>query len=278
MIKKFTKMQGLGNDFVLLDCRETPFDLDIKELQFLADRKFGIGCDQILIIEPAKDDNSDFNYRIFNADGSEAGNCGNGARCVIQYLWDKVGKHEIRLGIQKQIITGHKNPDDTISLNMGTPKFNPEELPFDYQENANNIYTLVFDDIPVQFGICSVGNPHVMIKLTDEAKLDNVAKLTNIAKLLQNSKLFPESVNVNFYVICDQSRIKLLTYERGCGFTLACGTGATATACNAILHNETNQSVNVEMPGGILNITWDGINEIVMSGPAVYVFDGQLCD
>ena len=270
-------MQGLGNDFVLLDCRGKTFDLTTAELQFLADRKFGVGCDQILVIEDPLDNGYDFIYRIFNADGSEAGHCGNGARCVIQYLWDKVNKSQIVLRIQKQNITGRRNGDGTITVNMGSPAFNPSDLPFLHAITSNNRYELNLDAIKINFGICSVGNPHVLIRLNILQELENDSKLSKIGKLLQESALFPESVNVNFYTVISPSQIKLRTYERGCGFTLACGTGATATASYAILQNEVNNNVALEMPGGKLNIAWDGVNEILMTGAAVLVFDGQLC-
>jgi diaminopimelate epimerase len=275
--KKFTKMQGLGNDFVLFDCITIPFNLNTTQLKFIADRKFGIGCDQILVIEPSIDSNSDFIYRIFNADGSAAGHCGNGARCVIAYLWNKLHKAEFRLAIQKQVISGYKNQDNTISINMGTPKFEPTTLPFIHSQNKNNLYTLNINNTQITFGICFVGNPHVMLKLNSVSELTDMEHLSTIGKLIQNSPLFPEGVNVNFYVVINQKQIKLITYERGCGFTLACGTGATATASYAIARQETKQEVNVMMPGGTLNIMWDGINEIIMTGDAVHVFDGQIC-
>ena len=275
---KFTKMQGLGNDFVLLDCRNNSFNLTVAELQFLADRKFGVGCDQILVIETSINPTADFIYRIFNADGSEAGHCGNGARCVIEYLWDKINKSKITLQIQKQLIHGHKNPDGSISINMGTPDFAPAALPFLQQQNPDNIYVLHIQGKAISYGICSVGNPHVMVKLSETPDLDNTQHLTFLAQLIQNSSLFPEGVNVNFYVIKNSKTIALRTYERGCGFTFACGTGATATACYAIAQHTVLHNVDVEMPGGKLNIAWDMINEIIMTGPAVSIFTGQLCN
>ncbi len=270
---KFTKMQALGNDFVLFDCTILPVLLSSEQIKFIANRRLGIGCDQVLLLEPSND--SDVNYKIFNADGSSASHCGNGARSVIAYLWNKLNKPQITLKMQNQSITGYKNQDDTISINMGMPNFNPQSLPFNHQEQNNNEYHLDIDGTKINFGICSVGNPHVMIRLNSTHELDN--NLEHIAKLLQNSLLFPNSVNVNFYVVINESQIKLLTYERGCGFTEACGTGATATACYAMDKNQVSTNVTVEMLGGKLNIQKDSINQIIMTGDAIHVFDGEIC-
>lgn len=271
-------MQGLGNDFVLLDCINTSFHLTQQQIRFLADRKFGIGCDQVLVIESANDTASDFVYRIFNADGTEASHCGNGARCVIKYLYDhqKVAANQIVLKIQKQYIIGQKNLDNTISINMGSPNFSPDSLPFISTEEPNNTYSLDIAGELINFGIASVGNPHVLIQLETSDQLENTLYLTNVGQMIQSSELFPEGVNVNFYLIVSNNQIRLRTYERGSGHTLACGTGATATASYAISQHQVNNNVDVMMQGGQLNIFWDLIQEITMTGPAVEVFSGQI--
>ena len=272
---KFTKMQELGNDFVLFDCTHSPFELNTEQLKFIANRKLGIGCDQILIIEPSI--KHDVSYRIFNADGSIASHCGNGARCVIAYLWDKLHKPQITLQMQNQTLKGYKNQGGTISVNMGTPNYSPESLPFIYKQQNNNEYTLDIGGTVINFGICSVGNPHVLIKLNSIQELEDKKHLELLGQLLQNSPHFPNSVNVNFYTIRNESQIQLITYERGCGFTDACGTGATATACYAISKNQTKSDITIQMPGGKLNIQMDDKNQITMTGDATHVFDGEIC-
>lgn len=334
----FTKMHGLGNDFIVFDftgqnySTNNSHDYDqalatvIKQIPFLADRKIGIGCDQVLFIEYSDTPKADFKYQIFNADGSTAGHCGNGARCVISYLYNhhKINKPSITLSIHDRLITGyknvmgnntkheeteHKNTDDcannkgnnnnkVISINMGTPQFNPESLPFLHKLNLDNAYQLHIQNQIISFGIASVGNPHVMVELPDNQALDNTAELINTARCLQNSALFPEGINVNFYVILNRNTIKLRTFERGCGFTLACGTGATATAAFAITKNLVgnlpvggksdknfinifplgmdNHDINVEMQGGSLQLNQNSRGEMIMTGPAIEVFSGQI--
>lgn len=272
---KFTKMQALGNDFVLFDCTTSSFKLNSEQIKFIANRKLGIGCDQVLILESSND--HDITYKIFNADGSSASHCGNGARSVIAYLWNKLNKPLITLKMQNQIITGYKNQDGTISINMGNPNFSPESLPFKHIGQSDNEYTIDIDGIIINFGICSVGNSHVIIRLNSVQELDNKKHLELLGRLLQNSSLFPDSVNVNFYVVMNETQIKLITYERGCGFTDACGTGATATACYAIYKSQVQANVIVEMLGGKLNIQMDSKHQITMTGDVTHVFDGEIC-
>ena len=281
-------MQGLGNDFILLDLTQQPIQLSPAQLQFLADRKFGIGCDQILFIEAPGANNADFVYRIFNADGTEAGHCGNGARCVIQYLYTHnlattavatavgVATPQIRLSIKKQVITGQKAQNNCISINMGIPQFNPAALPFQHNTSSNHVYTLTCGSEVISGGVISVGNPHFAVQLRSESELADSARLAHIAQLIQAADYFPEGVNVNFYVVMDKQHLKLRTYERGCGFTLACGTGATATACYAILQHQVEQNVTVSMPGGNLTIEWHISGEATMTGPAIEVFHGWV--
>ena len=275
----FNKMQGLGNDFVIIDVINTnSFHLSVEQLQFLANRRFGIGCDQILVIGKSCIPSVDFDYRIFNADGSVAGNCGNGARCVVKYLYAryKIDKSNIVLSIQNQNLIGYKSSDGNISVSMGVPDFRPSAIPFVHEYNLDNRYQVNLENEIINFGVVSVGNPHAVIKLLDENSFTDTRHLALIGQLLQNSKLFPSGVNVNFYVVVDSSTLSLKTYERGCGFTPACGTGAVATSSYAILNNQIDNKVNVLMDGGSLAIEWDMQNEIKMTGPAIIVFTGSI--
>lgn len=271
-------MHGLGNDFIVLDFSQKQMALTTSQIKFLADRKYGIGCDQVLLIEKSNNEIADFIYRIFNADGSEAGHCGNGARCVIQYLSSHniSKKKNIRLSITKQIIIGHLNPNGSITITMDAPQFEPHAIPFRHIQIKNNCYRLHIRDEIIECGVASVGNPHVMLKLSDMEKLNNTPHLTHIAQIIQKSNYFPEGVNVNFYVVVSEKHLHLRTFERGCGFTQACGTGASATACYAIQQQQTQNNTRVEMPGGSLHIEWDGANQIKMTGPATEVFRGQV--
>lgn len=294
----FTKMHGLGNDFVLIDAINTPITLTTEQIKMLADRKYGVGCDQVLLIEAATTNNNeqpttsninvikaDFNYRIFNCDGTEVEHCGNGARCVIEYLLNKTARHYydtsnqnniIYLQTKNHIISGYKN-NIGICISMGNPEFTPTAIPFNHSLNLNNIYNIQIHSKKINFGVVSIGNPHAIIELNNIALFDHRDYLANIAKTLQQSDLFPNSVNVNFFVKHDQNTISLLTYERGVGFTLACGTGATATACYGILQGYLDNNVTVKNPGGKLSIFWDKNNEAILTGPALTVFEGTIC-
>ena len=245
----------------------------------MAQRKTGIGCDQVLLIEPSSEAHVDFNYRIFNADGSEVEHCGNGARCVVKYLIERKisNKLAIKLKTKTSTIIGIQLKNKTIQVNMGMPKFKPRQIPFIDDESVSHNYHTIVNGQLIKFGIVSMGNPHTVIQVL-EHELQNLNKLEEIAKELQNSGLFPNGVNVNFYIIKSQNKIKMRTYERGCGFTEACGTGACAVVAYNILQNQLDylQNIKVTMPGGSLFIHWDKINDIQMSGNAVIVFDGEI--
>lgn len=287
----FTKMHGLGNDFVLIDAIKKPVTLTNEQIKTIANRKYGIGCDQVLLIKSVTAHNNvlqittddiqlakaDFNYHIFNCDGTEVEHCGNGARCVIEYLCNKYNKKEtIYLQTKNHIISGTKNSNG-ICISIGKPEFAPETIAFNHTLNSNNIYSIQINNEPINFGVASIGNPHAIIKLDNVVVFDNREYLANIATTLQQSELFTRSVNVNFFVKHDQNTISLLTYERGVGFTLACGTGATATVCYGILQGYLDNDVTVKNPGGELSIFWDKNNEATLTGPAVTVFEGTIC-
>ncbi|HMT01930.1 MAG TPA: diaminopimelate epimerase [Burkholderiales bacterium] len=273
----FIKMQGLGNDFILIDKITEDIDLDSKHIKFLCNRKFGIGCDQLLIIEKSIDPLINFNYKIFNQDGKEAQHCANGARCVIKYLVkDKLISNDvITLGTRNRIISGFVLANGDIKLSLGEPEFSAEKIPFIHKNNTNNKYSINIENTNINLGIVSMGNPHAIICLNNKNELNNTDKLSKIARLLQQSKYFPESVNINFYYVKDKSTIFLRTYERGCGFTLSCGTGAAATVCYAIKQNEVEKETKVIMQGGVLTLIWEN-KEVFMIGTAEEVYRGTI--
>lgn len=272
---KFSKMHGLGNDFVIINNLLNNHQFTAEQITFIADRKFGVGCDQVLIIDKPTDKSCDFYYLIYNANGSIAGQCGNGARCFIKYVVDNklTDKLEVRLQTRDRIISGKFINNDQIIVDMGIPEFSPEKIPM--VSSQLPIYTSFAAGHTVKFSALSMGNPHVVIKVMDEQELINDEKLADIARYLQNSSLFPESVNVNFIYIIDNNLIQMRTYERGCGFTLACGSGACASAAAMIRENKVHDTVKMIMPGGELQITWRG-NELYMQGSATHVFDSEI--
>ncbi|MFN7094407.1 MAG: diaminopimelate epimerase [Burkholderiales bacterium] len=277
----FNKMHGLGNDFILIDTLAQPLSLTAAQIQFICNRKLGIGADQLLLIEQSSSSKADYNYRIFNQDGNEVEQCGNGARCAISYLYShySLTHNAIRLQTKNRIIVGSIDSNHHITISMGNPKFAPTDLPFSHPQHLDNQYQMVIAGKLATFGIASVGNPHVIIQLAALEELANSSDLATIAKSIQRSSYFPEGVNVNFYWPQDRNTIYLYTYERGCGFTLACGTGACATVCYGISRQLLTSSVCVKMPGGSLNITWDNTKpdaQILMTGPATQVFQGQI--
>ena len=271
----FSKMHGLGNDFVIINNLELRHAFSADEISYLADRKFGIGCDQLLLIDPASDGVSDFFYRIYNSDGSIAGQCGNGARCFIRYVLERglTDKTVIQLQTLGRVITGQRLADGEIEVNMGIPDFTPESLPFKHESAAE--YEVDFNGETVQFAALSMGNPHVVIALDNLESLADENYLARLGEHLQASELFPESVNVNFIYKISDNQLGLRTYERGCGFTLACGSGACASAAVALRAGLVEAPVQVFMPGGELTLRYVGTN-LLMRGSATLVFDGEI--
>lgn len=274
----FSKMHGLGNDFVIINNLQLQHKFTAAEIKYIGDRKFGVGCDQILIIDPADDGISDFYYKIFNSDGSIAGQCGNGARCFIRYVVEHglTKNKQIKLQTTSRIISGQLITSELIEVDMGVPEFSVEHIPLLMPQAAH--YQLEIDNQTLKFSALSMGNPHAVIILSHEAQLNNDAELSHIAQTLQHASFFPDSVNVNFVYIVDNSLIKLRTYERGCGFTLACGSGACASAAALIKQNLVQSTLTIQMAGGELNINWSEKN-LLMRGAAVEVFNGtiELC-
>lgn len=280
----FKKMQGIGNDFILIDRQENPklftdkcFNLKPNELAHIASRNYGIGCDQILVIGPTDNNFESFDYHIYNQDGSPAGFCGNGARCVIRYLADKHQLNSpITLNTNGRLSIGMVTPEKLVTINIGQPNFDPEASGYTKDRNQFNDYSILIGGQLVHFGIISMGNPHAVISLENLKQLNATATLKKIAEAIQNSGLFTNGVNVSFFVVLSPEKIQMRTYERGVGFTLACGSGACATASLAIAKKQCKSDVHIIMPGGSLHIHWDMATEIEMTGDANYVFEGSM--
>ncbi len=272
---KFSKMHGLGNDFIILNNLDLSLKLTREVIQKLSDRKFGIGCDQLLVVEPASDGLSDFFYRIYNSDGSEAGQCGNGARCFISFLHLQglSNKSKVKLQTNTRVIDGQIINPSVVEVNMGNPDFKPENIPLNLSEASN--YEFKFDNQLIQFAAASMGNPHAVICIATPEIFEDNEYMAKIGSMFQQSPIFPESVNVNFMYVENEGQLRLCTYERGSGLTLACGSGACATAAVAIRDGLVRQKVKVIMPGGELQLSWTDAG-LLMTGEAIHVFDGEI--
>jgi diaminopimelate epimerase len=272
---KFTKMQGLGNDFVVLDATAQPIALEPRALRYIADRHFGVGCDQILQVEPPRESGTDFYYRIFNADGGEVEQCGNGARCFVRYVHERglTSKREIRVGTKNGIIVPRLEPDGRVTVDMGVPVFEPKDVPFDAPVRALT-YELDVGGRAIEASVLSMGNPHAVQIVADVAR----APVETQGPRIERHPRFPQRVNAGFMQIVDRSRVRLRVYERGAGETLACGTGACAAVVSGILRGVLdNERVIVETRGGELVISWAGEGQpVFMTGPAVTVFEGEI--
>ena len=274
MQRSFSKRHGLGNDFVVFDCTREPLELNAEQSRAIADRRFGVGCDQILLVEPARDAHTDFYYRIFNADGSEVEQCGNGARCFARFVRIKglTDKTVIDVGTAKGPIQLTIRDDEQVEVNMGAPRLAPNELPFNADSQAIT-YSLDVNDQSIEINAISMGNPHAVLLVDDVA----TAEVESLGPALESHVAFPRRVNVGFMAIQSSSEIDLRVYERGSGETLACGTGACAAVVGGRLRGLLGESVTVHLPGGDLSIRWQGNGEPVwMTGPATHVFDGTL--
>ena len=271
---KFTKMHGLGNDFVVLDAMAQPLSLNPGQLRLIADRHFGIGCDQILQVEAPRQPDTDFYYRIFNADGGEVEQCGNGARCFVRYVRDKglTTKNAIRVGTLSGVIVPRLEADGQVTVDMGVPEFEPPEIPFEASKRALT-YPFVIDGNKFEISVLSVGNPHAVQIVPDV----DAAPVTSQGPLIERHARFPQRVNAGYMQIVDRAHIRLRVYERGAGETLACGTGACAAVVAGITRGLLDAHVTVETRGGDLGISWAGEGEPVrMTGPAETVFEGEI--
>ncbi len=270
----FTKMHGLGNDFVVIDAINNPITFTPSQVRLLADRRFGVGCDQILMVEHPRTAGVDFRYRIFNADGSEVQQCGNGARCFARFVHDKglTDKSEIVVETASGIITLYLETDGLVWVNMGVPDFTPASLPFQVEEEQP-AYELELEGESLHLGAVSMGNPHTVLQVDDVEQ----APVEIFGPQLESHPLFPERVNVGFMQVVARDRIRLRVYERGAGETLACGTGACAAVAVGHRWGLLDDEVSVSLPGGELQIRWAGEGqELWMIGPATTVFEGII--
>jgi diaminopimelate epimerase len=270
----FSKMHGIGNDFVVLDCRQHPFPLNPEQIRALGDRHVGVGFDQLLSVEPARDPSCAFYYGIWNADGSPSGQCGNGVRCVAAWL-HRAGA--LALGEQVMVespsgpVTVRLLDAHEVTVDMGEPRFEPGRIPL-VAEAGTDRHEILVGERKVEFGAVSMGNPHAVVSVADLAD----PALEQLGPLLTSHPRFAEGANAGFVLQLDRTQLRLRVHERGAGWTRACGTGACAAM--AVLHQrgEVGDSVSVELPGGKLRIDWAGPGHpLWMTGPAAFVFEGE---
>lgn len=274
MILKFTKMHGAGNDFVVLDGTRQQIELSPEQMRLLADRRFGVGCDQILLVEKAQHKNADFRYRIFNADGGEVEQCGNGARCFMRFVYDHqlTSKREIVVETQGGMIIPRLEEDGRVTVDMGAPIFEPTSIPFSGGSGAIS-EPLTVAGQTLQISAISMGNPHAVQVVTDV----ELAAVETLGPLIETHPRFPNRTNAGFMQVKDRHHIKLRVYERGAGETLSCGTGACAAVVAGIRLNLLDSPVNVATRGGTLTIAWQGEGKpVLMTGPAITVFFGEI--
>ncbi len=274
MILNFTKMHGAGNDFVVLDGVRQRIQLTPEQLRLLADRHFGVGCDQILLVETTQFPDADFRYRIFNADGGEVEQCGNGARCFVRFVHDHglTHKREIVVETQSGLITPRLEEDGRVTVNMGAPVFDAARIPFNTGSDAVT-QPLEVGGETVQVTALSMGNPHAVQVVPDVEQ----APVSAQGALIERHPSFPKRVNAGYMQVVDRSHIRLRVYERGTGETLSCGTGACAAVVAGIKRGLLEERVHVSTRGGVLNIAWAGNGSpVLMTGPAITVFEGEI--
>ncbi|WP_455211142.1 diaminopimelate epimerase [Kaarinaea lacus] len=271
---EFTKMHGLGNDFVVIDAIAQKVALSAEHIRFIADRHRGVGCDQLLLVEPADRPEVDFRYRIFNSDGGEVEQCGNGARCFARFVRDKrlTDKNPIIVSTNAGIIELTEQEDGQVTVNMGVPKLNPQDIPL-LADKLSERYVIDLPSQNVEIGAVSMGNPHAVLLVEDVEH----APVKTWGPLLESHPRFPRRTNVGFMQIVDTLNIKLRVFERGVGETQACGTGACAAVVIGRNWGLLQERVNVNLPGGQLMVQWTGEGEPVwMTGPAESVFEGRI--
>ena len=272
---KFSKMHGLGNDFLVLDGVRQQVSLSTEQIRALGDRHRGVGFDQMLLVEPAQTSGADFRYRIFNADGSEVEQCGNGARCFVRFVHDQglTEKSAIVVETKRGIIHPRLEADGLVTVDMGQPRFAPEEIPFVSDTDAPEQPLVLEDGTTLTIGAVSMGNPHAVTVVADS----EAAPVAVQGPQIENHARFPQRVNAGFMQVLDRHNIRLRVYERGAGETLACGTGACAAVVSGIRRGLLDSPVRVQTHGGDLNIAWAGIGQpVIMTGPAVTVFTGEI--
>ena len=270
---QFTKMHGLGNDFVVLDAVRHDFVPSAAQARFLADRHFGVGCDQLLIVERPSHPDVDFRYRIFNSDGGEVEQCGNGARCFVRFVHEKglTDKREIRVETKCGVIVPRLESDGMVTVDMGLPRFAAGEIPFVSDSDAV-MQPLDLGSARIDISVVSMGNPHAVQVVRDV----DTAPVAEQGPLIENHPRFPQRVNAGFMQIVDRHAIRLRVFERGAGETLACGTGACAAVVAGIRRGLLDSPVLVTTRGGDLQIGWSDGQAVLMTGPAVTVFDAEI--
>jgi diaminopimelate epimerase len=269
----FTKMHGLGNDFIVIEALVHRFNATPEQIRQLADRHFGIGFDQLLLVEPPLSEDMDFSYRIFNADGNEVEQCGNGARCFARFVYDRglTEKTEIRVGTLSGIIIPRLLDDGRVRVDMGAPEFEPEKIPF-ITEQRESSYRLMLENDEIEIAAVSMGNPHA-VQIVEDTEL---APVSHTGPEIEHHQRFPHRVNAGYMQVLDRQAIRLRVWERGSGETLACGTGACAAVVVGIEQGLLDSPVEVSLRGGTLEVEWSGQDESVfMTGPAEYVYEGS---
>ncbi|WP_043530931.1 diaminopimelate epimerase [Litchfieldella xinjiangensis] len=274
MLLHFTKMHGLGNDFMVVDLVTQRARLRDEQIRQLADRHFGIGFDQLLLVEPPLDPDMDFRYRIYNADGSEVENCGNGARCFARFVLDQrlTHKREVHVETAGGPLVLRIETDGRITVDMGTPRFAPTALPFDADQDRP-VHSLDVDGESIEIAVASMGNPHAVLQVADV----DTAPVARLGPRIESHPRFPRRVNAGFMQVVSAHEIRLRVFERGSGETMACGTGACAAVACGIRQGLLQSPVSVHLPGGDLTIAWEGgDSHLMMTGPAERVFDGRV--
>jgi diaminopimelate epimerase len=279
---RFTKMQGAGNDFVVLDATRAPIELTPRQVQRLADRRFGVGADQILVVEGSETPGVDFRYRVFNGfSGDEVEHCGNGARCFVRYVRDKglTGKTTVRVETVNNLLELRAHDDGRVTVDMNRPEFDLERVPFDSaglvprEVNGLALWPLEIDGSIFDFAVLSMGNPHAVLRVDDVAATD----VGTIGPRIEHHPRFPRRVNAGFMQLVSRSEIALRVHERGAGETLACGTGACAAVVAGVRAGWLDARVDVHTRGGVLTIEWTGgESHVLMTGPAETTFEGEL--
>ncbi len=270
----FTKMHGLGNDFVVFDATRKPFELSAEQIRWIARRRFGVGCDQVLVLEAGQEPGVDFTFRIFNADGGEVGQCGNGVRCLARFVHDRglTDKRVIRLQSRESVMTLTLHEDGGVTADMGIPEFEPARIPF-AAPARQVVYDLDIGEKHVQIGVLALGNPHA-VQLVDELSDVDIAAQ---GPLIEHHPRFPDRVNAGFMQVLDRGHIRLRVYERGVGETLACGSGACAAVVSGRQRGLLADTVEVTLPGGTLRVSWPGEGEPVrMTGPTATTYQGTI--
>ncbi len=270
----FTKMHGIGNDFVVIDAINQSVSLSAEMARQIADRNFGIGCDQILIVEPPRSDDVAFRFRILNADGSEVAQCGNGARCFARFVYDKglVAEKEFPVETANGVMIMRLKEQGWVEVNMGEPELAPAKIPFQVEKQALS-YPIDAGGVALNIGVVSMGNPHAVLNVIDVAS----APVSELGPILEMHERFPERANVGFMQIESPQHIHLRVYERGAGETLACGSGACAAVVAGRLQGHLSDEVKVDLPGGSLIINWQGVQTpVYLTGPTATVFEGKI--